>query len=602
MCKMLMSKYLKDTKKRNCKKCSGENTVECYRPNITNGSANSNKTYVTSKITGLSCHNYFTPAYTVDEITCYANGSWAPEFICQRDCSDPVEYYAHSTTVHKISNAIGSTVIMGCKDRYSMIGDNNITCLETSRWQLNKFECLADCGDPSDDYNNSAILVNSSWAVKSTIEMDCQEGFTLIGEKKTLKCHENSTWTQNAFFCKEDCGDPSDDYNNSAILVNSSWAVKSTIEMDCQEGFTLIGEKTLKCHENSTWTQNAFFCKEDCGDPSDDYNNSAILVNSSWAVNSTIEMDCQEGFTLIGEKTLKCHENSTWTQNAFSCKEGCGDPSAFVNNSALSDPSKPRKHGSSHKMICTDGYSVKGNASMTCLNNSTWTPPNFSCVEGCNDPRLSTKYSYIEDYKDGTPFLPDMTIIMKCKRHSTKLGIGKMTCLDNKQWTSNISCIKDCPDPRTFFSIPLAMVRGFTDESSRAYGVTYDFRCRLFYTLYGDGRIECLKNSSWNNVNISCKTCKCPCRRRGNPRHDNVTKETYKEIADETKKEIAVDKKATAVSFRRKNSATDERPEARNIGAVGIVMLSVVLGAIVLADLLSLKIYIQNYLRRASGQ
>ncbi|CAG2224591.1 CSMD [Mytilus edulis] len=542
MCKMLMSKYLKDTKKRNCKKCSGENTVECYRPNITNGSANSNKTYVTSKITGLSCHNYFTPAYTVDEITCYANGSWAPEFICQRDCSDPVEYYAHSTTVHKISNAIGSTVIMGCKDRYSMIGDNNITCLETSRWQLNKFECLADCGDPSDDYNNSAIL------------------------------------------------------------VNSSWAVKSTIEMDCQEGFTLIGEKTLKCHENSTWTQNAFFCKEDCGDPSDDYNNSAILVNSSWAVNSTIEMDCQEGFTLIGEKTLKCHENSTWTQNAFSCKEGCGDPSAFVNNSALSDPSKPRKHGSSHKMICTDGYSVKGNASMTCLNNSTWTPPNFSCVEGCNDPRLSTKYSYIEDYKDGTPFLPDMTIIMKCKRHSTKLGIGKMTCLDNKQWTSNISCIKDCPDPRTFFSIPLAMVRGFTDESSRAYGVTYDFRCRLFYTLYGDGRIECLKNSSWNNVNISCKTCKCPCRRRGNPRHDNVTKETYKEIADETKKEIAVDKKATAVSFRRKNSATDERPEARNIGAVGIVMLSVVLGAIVLADLLSLKIYIQNYLRRASGQ
>lgn len=96
--------------------------------------------------------------------------------------------------------------------------------------------------------------------------------------------------------------------------------------------------------------------------------------------------------------------------------------------------------------------------------------------------------------------------------------------------------------------------------------------------------------------------CKCPCRRRGNPRHDNVTKETYKEIADETKKEIAVDKKATAVSFRRKNSATDERPEARNIGAVGIVMLSVVLGAIVLADLLSLKIYIQNYLRRASGQ
>lgn len=63
---------------------------------------------------------------------------------------------------------------------------------------------------------------------------------------------------------------------------------------------------------------------------------------------------------------------------------GCDDPSAFVTYSALHDPSKPREHGSSHKMICTDGYSVKGNASMTCLNDSIWTSPKFSCVEGKN--------------------------------------------------------------------------------------------------------------------------------------------------------------------------------------------------------------------------
>ncbi|CAC5382365.1 CSMD [Mytilus coruscus] len=513
---------------------------ECYKPIIANGSAESKKTYVTSKATDLSCHTSFSPATTVDEMTCYANGSWAPEFTCLRDCSDPKDDYANSRFVHKNSTAVGSTVIMGCIDGYSMKGENNITCLENSTLELNKFKCLADCGDPRNDYNNSTIL------------------------------------------------------------ANSSWAVDSTIEMNCQEGFALVGEKTLKCNENSTWTQNAFSCKEDCGDPRNDYNNSTILANSSWAVDSTIEMNCQEGFALVGEKTLKCNENSTWTQNAFSCKEGCVDPSAFVNNSALYDPSKAREHGSSHIMICMNGYSVKGNALMICLNDSTWTPPKFSCVEGCNDPRLSTEHSYIEDYEDGTPFLPGMTIIMKCKRHATKIGIGKMTCLNNKQWTRNISCIKDCPDPRNFFSIPRATVRGFTDESSTAYGVTYEFRCRLFYTLYGDGRIECLKNSSWSSVNISCKTCKCPCRKRGNPRYDNVTKETYKQIDDETKAELQVDKKATAVSFRRKNSASDERQEAKNIGVVGIVILSVVLGALVMADLLSLKAYIQNYLRRAS--
>ncbi|XP_052078838.1 uncharacterized protein LOC127716634 [Mytilus californianus] len=456
---------------------------ECYRPIIANGSAESDETFVTAKTTDLSCHTSFSPATTVDEMTCYANGSWAPEFTCLRDCSDPKDDYANSRTVHKTSTAVGSTVIMGCIDGYSMKGENNITCLESSTWESIKFECLE---------------------------------------------------------------------------------------------------------------------VSDCGDPRNDYNNSTILVNSSWAVDSTIEMNCQEGFALVGEKTLKCYENSTWTQNAFSCKEGCDDPSAFVNNSALYDPSKAREHGSSHIMICTNGYSVKGNALMTCLNNSTWTPPEFSCVEGCNDPRLTTKHSYIEDYEDGTPFLPDMTIIMKCKRHATKIGIGKMTCLGNKQWTRNISCIKDCPDPRKFFSIPHATVRGFTDESSTAYGVTYEFRCRLFYTLYGDGRIECLKNSSWSSVNISCKTCKCPCRKRGNPRYDNVTKETYKQIEDETKAELQVDKKATAVSFRRKKSASDERPAAKNIGVVGIVILSVVLGALVMADLLSLKAYIQNYLRRAS--
>ena len=87
----------------------------------------------------------------------------------------------------------------------------------------------------------------------------------------------------------------------------------------------------------------------------------------------------------------------------------------------------------------------------------------------------------------------NLNLCVSCQKIHSCLSFVHLFCLD-------------CPDPRTFFSIPLAMVRGFTDESSRAYGVTYDFRCRLFYTLYGDGRIECLKNSSWNNVNISCKS------------------------------------------------------------------------------------------------
>lgn len=66
--------------------------------------------------------------------------------------------------------------------------------------------------------------------------------------------------------------------------------------------------------------------------------------------------------------------------------------------------------------------------------------------------------------------------------------------------------ILDCPDPRLVFQFDNAYLKTFEKTSSRAFGTSYYFRCSLFYTMYGDAQITCLKNSTWSTPAFECKS------------------------------------------------------------------------------------------------
>lgn len=79
--------------------------------------------------------------------------------------------------------------------------------------------------------------------------------------------------------------------------------------------------------------------------------------------------------------------------------------------------------------------------------------------------------------------------------------------------------------------------------------------------------------------------CTCVCQGHG----ENVTDEELKLKIEKIQSILKVDKKTLSSNYRKLNSAHDPRPSSKSIGASGVIILLVFLGAIVLIDLSNLR-------------
>ncbi|XP_061186888.1 sushi, von Willebrand factor type A, EGF and pentraxin domain-containing protein 1-like [Saccostrea echinata] len=103
--------------------------------------------------------------------------------------------------------------------------------------------------------------------------------------------------------------------------------------------------------------------------------------------------------------------------------------------------------GSKHKLSCSDGYNQTGDGIVKCLRNGTWSDVNIRC----NDLSAS---------------------LHKCH-------------LQNLSLPEN--------------------VKNFTSDIAADLGTRYNLSCVDGYNQIGDGRVECLRNGSWSDLNITCE-------------------------------------------------------------------------------------------------
>jgi hypothetical protein len=64
---------------------------------------------------------------------------------------------------------------------------------------------------------------------------------------------------------------------------------------------------------------------------------------------------------------------------------------------------------------------------------------------------------------------------------------------------------------------------------------------------------------------------------------------------EDMKKELKVDKKDLSSNVRNKISARDDRPSAQSLGALGIVIITLVFAALIACDVMTLKRHISRF-------
>jgi CUB/sushi domain-containing protein len=101
------------------------------------------------------------------------------------------------------------------------------------------------------------------------------------------------------------------DIPNGSVMVNG-FGAGDTAVYSCDEGYELVGEPTRVCQSDSTWSGEPPTCAAACPiliSPG----NGSISASSGNLDGDTITFECNDGFTLVGERTLTCGSDGQWS-------------------------------------------------------------------------------------------------------------------------------------------------------------------------------------------------------------------------------------------------------------------------------------------------
>ncbi|XP_078356262.1 CUB and sushi domain-containing protein 2-like [Oculina patagonica] len=118
------------------------------------------------------------------------------------------------------------------------------------------------------------------------------------------------------------CGNPGVPENGKK---NSSiYQYGNSIEFECDVGYTLQGSQVRTCQTNGQWTGIQPTCPiVSCGDPGVPTN--GVRYGDKFTFKSTVVLECDPGWKLVGNLTRTCQADGTWSGTQPTCQETrCG--------------------------------------------------------------------------------------------------------------------------------------------------------------------------------------------------------------------------------------------------------------------------------------
>ncbi|XP_038044296.1 uncharacterized protein LOC119718996 [Patiria miniata] len=448
--------------------------VSCGYPGDVENGLLSGSVYFVNATVDVACDDGFTLKGT-SKLTCLEDGQWSSDLpVCAVNCGYPgdVENGLLLGSVYLVN----ATVDVACDDGFTLKGSSRLICLEDGQWSSDLPVCAVDCGYPGDVKNG--LLSGSVYLVNATVDVACDDGFILKGSSR-LSCLEDGQWSSGLPVCAVDCGYPGDVENG--LLSGSVYLVNATVDVACDDGFTLKGSSRLTCLEDGQWSSDLPVCAVDCGYPGDVEN--GLLSGSVYLVNATVDVACDDGFTLKGSSRLTCLEDGQWSSGLPVCAVDCGYP-GDVKNGLLSGSVYLVNY--TVAVTCDDGFILKGFSRLTCLEDGQWSSDLPICVVNCGYP------GDVENgLLSGSVYLVNATVDVACDDGFTLKGSPKLTCLEDGQWSSGLPV---CAVKIVNCGYPGDVANGSVSGSVHFVNATVDVACDDGFTLNGSARLTCLED------------------------------------------------------------------------------------------------------------
>ena len=435
-------------------------------------------------------------------------------------------------------NIHGDTYHMKCPIGYMMEGNDTITCMESGVWSASVPQChISLCPEPMFNYKivsqkfyeakfNAKIVQNqhsskgygrlplenkTGLPFATVIKITCPSDYKVVDDRSTTVCLENGQWNEPSPVCEvSSCSELNieNGYSNHESII-----VGSIIEIYCNEGFELIGERTLLCNKTGFWSHEAPLCvRKKCDWPAI---NNSYIKNENNQTNmfymDSVRVECKIGFKLNGSSVLKCGEMNNWLPDHPFCQTiQCVLP--FTNDSNLIFKnennieimfSEKIDYNKIIKFSCKSGYKLIGHKSITCLhtgNLSTSTYP--VCHKNqCNIWLINE----IEGIKKINETLIEVggKVKLSCQTGYVLTSNEYIKCLPNLKWSELPACEEIvCP----IMNIKNGKIIGknFTYRSS------IEIECEKGYEIKSaNKKFICELKGNWSPILENCQKIQC---------------------------------------------------------------------------------------------
>ena len=218
---------------------------------------------------------------------------------------------------------------------------------------------------------------------------------------------------------------------------------------------------------------------------------------------SAAEYRCNIGYTLFGNAKISCLSDGDWEKPPICAPVTCPTPMPLphgrVTYTSLT-------YGSSLSYTCDFGYSlldIRGspfNGGTVCREDGTWSTNSFPICQEINCPQLPRVVNGQLFKIEG--YKIGNSAVYRCEDGYTLNGSSSVTCQSNGRWSEPPRCCaRDC-------SIPNSIENGRMEFTSLKVGATAQFQCNNGYNLQGSSVLVCGPDGQWSGAMPICQ-CKC---------------------------------------------------------------------------------------------
>ncbi|XP_030215682.1 complement receptor type 1 isoform X6 [Gadus morhua] len=379
-----------------------------------------------------------------------------------------------------------------------------LRCLE-GQWT----KCARVCGRPvSTDANAYLENKETSFAPGVRISYSCAVGYALSGGNQYRRClRKTFTWSPLTIKCeRSSCGSAGEILNGEVIYTGVEFVHTATTV--CAKGYLLVGKANRTCLSGG-WDGRPAFCEAvQCTKPK---TNTEILGpwKASYTYRQALVFHCREG-TLVGQKSISCSENATWSAPPPVCKgSSCGSAGEILNGEVIYTGVE---FGHTATTVCAKGYLLVGKANRTCLSGGWDERPAFCEAVQCTKPETNTET--LGPWKASYAYR--QVLMFRC-RQGTLVGQKAISCSENATWSAPPPVCKDVECPRP--NVPHSSLSGSWRPPFR-YRALMTFSCDPGYVLEGQASVSCSLEGRWTPALPQCIYVECP---RPNVPHSSLS-------------------------------------------------------------------------------